>query len=166
MTSTSQEFSILLSLASAWVETQEQIALSNGIPLNDNQVRDAREVQVRHPERVRLLKVTAVPIPSHPTLRTVCDNTRAITASTKALSVRYGILIRAEQWLDREFVVHELVHTAQYERLGGIEPFLRDYLAECLAMGYPHGAMEQEAIRTTARICQIQPSPGIESQIP
>src|SRR5215216_8134716 len=107
MTSTSQEFSTLLSLAAAWVEAQEQITLSIGIPLTESRVLDARGVHVRHPERVRLLKVSAVPIPSHPTLRTLCDNTKAITAGTKALSVRYGILIRAEQWLEREFVVHE-----------------------------------------------------------
>jgi hypothetical protein len=156
MTFTAEEFSNLLSLAATWVEGQEQIALDNGIPLTDSQLIDARAVQVGNPERVRLLKVSAVPIPSHPILKAVCDNTKAITSTTKALSVRYGILIRAEQWHDRQFVVHELVHTAQYERFGGIEAFLREYLAECLTFGYPHGAMEQEAIRTAARICQTE----------
>ena len=50
-------------------------------------------------------------------------------------------------------MAHELVHTTQYERLGGIEAFLRPYLLECLsAPGYPHGPMEQEAITTAARL--------------
>ena len=40
-------------------------------------------------------------------------------------------------------VVHELGHTAQYERLGGFEPFLRQYLSQCLTIGYPEAPMEQ-----------------------
>jgi hypothetical protein len=44
------------------------------------------------------------------------------------------------------------VHTAQYERLGGIEPFLRQYLRECLTIGYPEAPLEQEAIATIASL--------------
>jgi hypothetical protein len=53
-------------------------------------------------------------------------------------------------------VIHELGHTAQYERLGGFEPFLRRYLFECLTIGYPEAPMEQEVIELTARICGSQ----------
>ena len=42
-------------------------------------------------------------------------------------------------------IAHELVHVAQYERLGGIEPFLRQYLRECLTVGYDESALENEA---------------------
>jgi hypothetical protein len=45
-----------------------------------------------------------------------------------------------------------LVHTAQYERLGGIEPFLRRYLYECATVGYTNSTMESEAAATAARI--------------
>jgi hypothetical protein len=114
---------------------------------------DARAAGVSHPARVRVLKVDAIPIPAHPMLRAACDSTKAITPSTTALSARYGILVRADHWGKRALVVHELVHTSQYEKLGGIEPFLRQYLQECLTVGYPQGAMEQEAIMTAAKIC-------------
>ena len=50
-------------------------------------------------------------------------------------------------------VVHELVHTFQYERLGSVEAFLAQYLQECLTIGYPAAPLEQEAILTTARVC-------------
>jgi len=50
-------------------------------------------------------------------------------------------------------LVHELVHTGQYERLGGVRPFLERYLRECLTIGYPMGALEQEAIRIAEEIC-------------
>jgi hypothetical protein len=64
------------------------------------------------------------------------------------MSLRYGIFIRSDCWGDRQLVIHELAHTAQYERLGGIWPFLKLYLSECLVTpGYPFGPLEQEAKR-------------------
>jgi hypothetical protein len=50
-------------------------------------------------------------------------------------------------------IVHELVHVAQYETLGGILPFLRKYLFECLTMGYAASPLELEAIAVAARVC-------------
>jgi hypothetical protein len=65
-----------------------------------------------------------------------------------------GIFVRVNCWGQRRRIVHELVHTAQYERLGGFEGFLRPYLLECITPpGYPYGPMEQEAINTAARLC-------------
>jgi hypothetical protein len=49
-------------------------------------------------------------------------------------------------------VAHELAHVVQYERFGGIAPFLRAYFRECLDPGYPLGPLEQEAAREAARI--------------
>jgi hypothetical protein len=49
--------------------------------------------------------------------------------------------------------VHELGHTLQYERLGGFEAFLRQYLFECITIGYPAAPMEQEVVHRTAEIC-------------
>ena len=36
----------------------------------------------------------------------------------------------------------QLVHTAQYERFGSVAAFLRQYLHECLSIGYPDAPME------------------------
>jgi hypothetical protein len=47
------------------------------------------------------------------------------------------------------------VHTLQYERLGGFQEFLRQYLYECITIGYPAAPLEQEAISTTARLCTL-----------
>lgn len=51
-----------------------------------------------------------------------------------------------------------LVHTRQFERLGGFLPFLQQYLQECITVGYPAALVEQEAINTTARLCGQSPS--------
>jgi hypothetical protein len=58
---------------------------------------------------------------------------------------------------------------AQYERLGGIRPFLSAYLRECISPGYPLGALEQEAIRVAAEICSPgarQPQDSIRTGVP
>ena len=50
-----------------------------------------------------------------------------------------------------DFIVERLAPNA--ETLGGFEPFLREYLFQCLTIGYPEAPMEQEVISLTARIC-------------
>ncbi len=74
------------------------------------------------------------------------------TPATCGLTLRYGIFVRSDCWGDRNLVAHELAHTAQYERLGGIEAFLRQYLFECLTIGYPEAPMEQEAIAAVSQL--------------
>ena len=147
------EFESLVLLASEWVIGQEEVVLHQGIPLSESQIADALQVGVSRPERVRLLSIAEIPIPDNAVLRRFCEASKTLSPATKALSARYGILIRSDQWCRRDIIVHELTHTAQYERLGGIRSFLEHYLRECLTIGFPHGSMEQEAITTAARIC-------------
>ncbi len=65
------------------------------------------------------------------------------------MALGYGIYLRADQVGRRDLLLHELAHTAQYERLG-FRPFLRAYLYECLMAGYPLGALETEAREVAA----------------
>jgi hypothetical protein len=114
---------------------------------------DAQRVGVTQPERVRLLYIPKIPVPQHPALRLAAEQTQLISPLTGGLTLRYGIFIRADCAHSRALIVHELGHMAQYERLGGFEPFLRQYLFECLTIGYPGAPMEQEVVSLTARIC-------------
>ena len=151
---TQQEFEMLLPLASAWAAEQERTILQTGVVLTESQLIDARHVGVVQPELVRLLRVEQIPTPTHPALVVAATATGLISPTTKGLTIRYGIFIRADCWGLRPLVVHELVHTRQYERLGGFEGFLRPYLLECFTPpGYPHGPMEQEAISISSRLC-------------
>jgi hypothetical protein len=70
------------------------------------------------------------------------------------LTLGYGIYLTYGSWDDRPTLVHECVHVGQYERLGGIRPFLSVYLRECIDPGYPFGRLEQEAILITKDICK------------
>jgi len=149
---TQEQFKILLPLAAAWAEEQEGIILRDGVPLTEPQMADARTLGISQPNRVRLLNVATIPAPEEPSLKAAVQATQLITPRTAGLTLRYGIFIRSDFWGDRRLIVHELVHTSQYEKLGGFLPFLQEYLHQCITIGYPAAPMEQEAIKMAARI--------------
>lgn len=149
---TERDFADLLPKACAWAEEQERLILRDGIPLSPAQLADARRVTLARPENVRLLKVPEIPIPHDQSLRHAAAETQLLSPSTAGLTLRYGIFIRADYWDDRRLLLHELVHTLQYERMGGFLQFLKQYLHECLTIGYPAAPMEQEATTASQRI--------------
>jgi hypothetical protein len=147
-----EEFESLLPLACQWATEQEARILKEGVPLTGSQSALARKVGILRPECVRLLRVAHIPTPSNPMLAAAAEATGLLSQHTIGLTVRYGIFIRADFWGDLRLTAHELVHTAQYERMGGIEVFLRQYLLEAVTIGYPGAPMEQEAIDAADRI--------------
>ena len=146
------QFEKLLPLAVEWAAEQEQLILREGVPLNDVEMADAKLIGVREPDRVRLLQLDSVPTPTDPILKAAAAAIHFLTPETRGLTLQYAIFVRSDCWRDRSLVAHELVHTAQYERLGGILPFLDQYLFECITIGYPEAPMEQEAIMRASRI--------------
>ena len=105
---------------------------------------------MRFPERVRLLRVARVPFPRW--AGSLAHIAGAEPEQTAGLTARYGIFIRADHWGNRALLVHELAHTAQYERLGGIRPFLQQYVRKCLREGYALANLEREACAVTRRL--------------
>jgi hypothetical protein len=155
---TPQQLQALLPLACKWAEEQERTILQSGEPLTQSQLADAKLVGVKYPEKIRLRRVTQVPAPTHPALAAAAAATNLISPATGGMTLRYGIFIRTDCWGNRPILVHEFVHTMQYERLGGFEAFLRPYLLECITPpGYPHGPMEQEAVNKAARVLRGMP---------
>lgn len=145
----------LLPLICKWVEEQEQMVLKHGVELTEDQKNDAYLVGVKEIDKVRLLKVNgAMPFPSDPILQQAAKLAGLMSRSTLGVTFRYGICIKDRYWNNRSLVVHELVHTMQYERLGGLEPFIYQYLDECIRLGYPHGPLEQEAMQREKQIVQ------------
>jgi hypothetical protein len=107
---------------------------------------DARALGVEHPERVRLKFVERVPLPLS-LLRKVAGKILAFPTAPIGITLGYGIFIQSRYAGDRRLLLHELVHTLQYERFGGIRPFLAKYLQECLTSGYAFASLEEEARR-------------------
>ncbi len=149
---TQEQFKILLPVAVAWAKESEGIILRKGVPLTEPQMADARALGISQADRIRLMKVTTIPVPNEPSLKAAAQATHLITPQTTGLTLRYGIFIRSDCWGDRRLIVHELVHTSQYERLGGFLPFLQEYLHQCITIGYPAAPMEQEAIKRATRL--------------
>lgn len=144
---------LVLPLAWAWVALQEQRICRHGVKLSTDQIDDARRAGVMHPERVRLLKIDEIPAGMPAALRAIGRRLGLVSPGTIGMSLRYGILIRADAWGDRRILVHELAHTAQYERLGGLRNFLRCYLCECFTLGYCDAPLESEACSISCAIC-------------
>jgi len=150
---TSDQFIFVLPLASEWAAAKEKVVLKNGVPLSNSQMNDAKRAGVIHPEKVRIFKVPQIPLPKHPVLKAAAEETQLITPTAVGLTVRYGIFIHSDFSDDRYLMVHELVHTSQYEKLGGFLPFFRKYLLQLINIGYPEAPMEQEAIKMAEKIC-------------
>ena len=147
------QFEKLIPLAAGWAAEQERLILRDGVPLNEEETADAEEIGVQDPDRVRLLSLDVVPTPQDPILRAAAAAIHFLTPETRGLTLQYAIFIRSDCWRNRSLIAHELVHTAQYERFGGILPFLDQYLFECITIGYPDAPLEQEAIEVAARVC-------------
>ena len=146
------QFPTLLPLAVEWAKREERRIREHGVPLTSQEAVNAKAVGVADPNRVRLLRVEAVPRPENPVLEAACNTLDFLTPATRGLTLGHGIFIRSDCWRDPALIAHELVHVAQYERMGGIESFLRRYLMECLTVGYHQSPLEREASDVAARI--------------
>ena len=150
---TQKQIEQLIPLACKWAEERERIILEKGVPLNEVELNDARKIGVLHPEKVRLLCVDKIPVPQDPALNSATKQINFLTDSTIGLCLRYGIIIQSARWRNRSIIVHELTHTMQYERLRGFEQFLKQYLHECITVGYLFSPLEQEAVSFQRKIC-------------
>ena len=149
-----EQFETILPLVVEWAEARELVILEHGVALSPQYMEDAKSVGVKYPERVRIYEVPQIPIPKHPILRAAAEATQLISPATIGISLGYGIFIHNNFSNDRYTIVHELAHTMQCEKLGGLYPFLNNYLWECIEIGYPQAPMEQEAIRLADKICR------------
>jgi hypothetical protein len=145
-------FGELLPLAAQWAREKEKRILRDGLPLDPHSLHDARALGVLRPDRVRWLKVECIPRPETEILKAACDAIDFLGPGTQGLTLGYGIFIRHDCAGVRALMGHELVHVAQYERLGGIEAFLQQYLMECLSLGYEESPLEREAIAQSAHL--------------
>ncbi|HEY3332980.1 MAG TPA: hypothetical protein VGK19_23305 [Capsulimonadaceae bacterium] len=71
-----------------------------------------------------------------------------------AMTMDNGIYVCRQFDGDLGLVAHELAHVAQYERLGGVGPFLKEYISQCIQIGYDNAPLEVEARAVSSRYCQ------------
>lgn len=145
---------VILPFAVEFAEQHETLVLRRGEPLSEARLADAKQAGVQYPEKIRIMAVDELPLPKLEEALYIAKRMGLFQSNSAALTLRYGIYLRKEFWVDRLTLVHELVHVAQYERMGGIKPFLEAYLLESLDPGYPFGRLQQEAILVAKNICK------------
>ncbi len=147
-------FDQLLPFAYQWAKAQEDYVLAHGTALSPQLMADARLAGVQDCERIRILIVDRIPLPEGGELAEAARRTRIITEDTRCVSVGHAVIIRAEAWCDRELLLHNLVHIAQCERSGGLEPWVRQYLADRQnSATFTVGSLEDEARELARKIC-------------
>ena len=139
-------FEDLLPLACQWAKAQEEFILARGASLTSRQMEDARRVGVQQWDHVKVLVVDRIPLPDNAELAEAAQRTHIITDASRGVAIGHGIIIRADCWGDRELLLHQLVHVAQCERSGGLEPFVRQYLGDRQnSANFTIGSLEDEA---------------------
>jgi hypothetical protein len=159
-----KDFERLAPLAGQWAKTQEAYILEHGVPLSKNQIADARRVGVKDTGRVRVLVVDRIPLPGDKELADAARHAQIITDASRAVAIGHGIIIRADSWQNRELLLHQLVHVAQCERSGGLEPFVGEYLLDRRSSrDFSLGPLEDEARSLARKICAGDKTARLES---
>ena len=149
---------LLLPFACSWIEKQQFMVLEQGLPLSTSECSDARSIGVLFPDKVRLLRVGRIPLPKNRLIRMCALAAGLLSTQAAGLTAGHGILVHERHWRERCLIAHELVHVMQYERLGGVRPFLRAYLSECLRFGFPNAPLELEAFEVASRFFDEPPT--------
>lgn len=136
-----------------WVWRHERRICHRGRTLTDREREDAAAAGVSRPEAIRLLLTRPVPTPGGPWLRCLGRITRFPMEPPAGMALGHGIYLDPVDARGRPTFVHECVHVAQYERLGGKWAFLRQYLEECIGDSYWGSEMEAEANRIADDVC-------------
>ncbi|MCW1886585.1 hypothetical protein OKA04_17740 [Luteolibacter flavescens] len=125
-----------------WAQAQERRILKEGVPLAAEGLAFAAELQIERPEEVRVLEVNPIPLPFPRPLVRLAGRWGLPLFEPGGMALGKGIYILEG---NSRVLRHELVHVAQYQQMGGIGPFMRRYLMECLTHGYFDAPLEVEA---------------------
>jgi hypothetical protein len=150
-----QQLEPLMPTVIEWAIKEEADALKNGEPLNRAESEYAKAIGIRHPEKVRLLKVYAIPFPTDPMIRLAANEKGFVLSEMRGLTLGYAIFIREDCWRQLSLVVHELAHVHQYESHGGLS-LLRQFVLEYFIDGYSNSSLEREAVSIEQRFLSAQ----------
>ena len=134
-----------------WAQSRSEEAVAQGAPLSPRLVEIARQVGVRHPDRVRIQVVDRIELPDEPTLKAAAAEVGLVPASAGGMTLGYGIVIVRGEESGLRLLSHELRHVAQYEEAGGIGPFLARHIPDLMRYGYRDSPYERDARAHEAR---------------
>ena len=80
----------------SWISYLEKQAQDSGRALTPVELNLAQTVGVAHPEKVRILSVRGIPLPSHPRIKQLARRVGLLNADTAGLTAVYGVIVRRE----------------------------------------------------------------------
>lgn len=140
---------LIVPRAVAWAEQQAAHIAAIGEPLDAQGLSLALRVGVSQPERVRLLHVPRIELPSDPLLRQAALFAGFLGADALGLTLGHSIFLR-KGWHSARLLSHECRHVYQYERAGSIAAYLPLYLRQIVEEGYDEAPFERDA-----RACEL-----------
>ena len=134
-------------IGTPWLHWHELVIRSKGETLTPHLLDWAEEVGITSPESIRILERDIIPLPAPMFVRNLIQKLGFPAATVGGLCLRHGIYLAKGTRQRTEVLKHELIHTRQYQELGGIFPFLTLYLFQSLTVGYIGAPLEVEARR-------------------
>ncbi|MGB6222145.1 MAG: hypothetical protein WBG04_14040 [Haloferula sp.] len=125
-----------------WSSAREHSILKSGSRLPSSMLTFATEIGIQSPATIRLEIVDQVPLPLAKRWIKLAQNIGIPLFNPSGMCLGCGISATSA---DPALIRHELVHTLQFQRLGGHQGFMWHYLFECLRFGYAAAPLEIEA---------------------
>ena len=79
-----------------WISSLEKQAQKSGRALTPIEFNLAQRVGVAHPEEVRVLSVSGIPLPPHPRAKQLARRVGLLNAETGGLTAGYGVIVRRD----------------------------------------------------------------------
>jgi len=148
---------LMVPLVVLWAWWQERRILSRGWGLSELERSWAKAAGVAEPATIRVMTVDTVPLPMPVSWAEFFHERFGLgIGSPIGMSLRYGIYLAEDHMPNPRVLVHEFVHTAQYERLG-LFKFMWLYFCQCAFEGYNGAPLECEANEVAARVLERLP---------
>ncbi|OLQ95471.1 hypothetical protein BIY21_20795 [Vibrio ponticus] len=139
-----------LPMAIDFAKENERIALSEGEPLLPQYLQIANRVGVKHPEKIRIHYVDALPMPSNESLLLQMQRLGLDSPFLAGMTYGYGVWINKKSRGDKLLLAHEFIHVRQAEELG-LEELTKQYFLQIKLFGYREAPIEIEAYDNAAK---------------
>lgn len=130
-----------------WIEQQENDIISKGRQLTLNETEIAKRIGIKNYDVIKVNESDLVPQPKNKIILEMGLELGLLNKErTNGICYRYGIFINKNATNKNLILIHELIHTLQYEKFGSVEKFLYQYVKECIELGYESSPLELEAV--------------------
>jgi hypothetical protein len=141
-------------LVATWATWHRARVMRQGRPLSQRELDIARAVGVSEPGRIRLQRVSRIPLPGGRWVARVSKRLGFAGPDVDGLTLGHAIYVR-EAALSDDLLAHECRHVQQCEAAGSLRAFLAAYLRQVARHGYRQAPFEVDA-REAAMRCIAQ----------